>query len=220
MATGNDVDWVRCEALADRAAAGDAGACQALLEALWPAWIGLVRGSRAMRALASQDDAVHDIVAKLVEKIGAADGRALRLHRPWRARHPDKGFADWMKIVVANAVRDHLRGELGPTRAPSATGEPSLKRLLNEFASSPAIEELGVRPPMTAAQTARQLLDYARARLPPDQWAALTAWIEGASFAEIEEQLGIDEPDGARKRVRAAVAVLRRHFGGGTGPDA
>jgi hypothetical protein len=52
--------------------------------------------------------------------------------------------------------------------------------------------------------------------LPPDQWAALMAWIDGASFAEIEEQLGVREPDGRRKLVRAAIAVLRRHFAGGS----
>lgn len=211
-----DVDWSRCEALAARLADGDATARKEFLEVLWPVWLGLVRASRAMRPLAGSDDAAYDIVTKLVEKLGRADGRGLQLYRAWRERHPDKGFEDWMRIVVANAVRDHLREQLGATRSPSAPDQPSVKRLLNEFASSALIEELGIRPPITAAQTARQLLDYARLHLPPDQWAALTAWIDGASFAEIEEQLGVREVDGGRKLVRAAIAVLRRHFAGGS----
>lgn len=211
-----EVDWVRCEALAARAADGDADARRELIEVLWPTWLGLARASRALRPLARSDDSAHEVVARLVEKLGRAGGRGLRLYRPWRERHPDKTFADWMKIVVANAVRDHLREQLGATRAPPSPEDPSVKRLLNEFAGSPLLEELGVRPPMTAAQTARQLLEYARAHLPPDQWAALVAWIDGASFAEIEEQLGVREPDGGQKLVRAAIAVLRRHFAGGS----
>jgi hypothetical protein len=209
------VDWKRCEELAARGADGDAGARRYLVEALWPAWIGLVRGSRAMAALGRSDDDVHDVLVKLVEKLDRGDGHTLGLYRPWRAQHPDKTFEDWMAIVVANTVRDHLRERLGPTRTPTPPDEPSVNRLFNEFACSPALDRLGLRPAITAAQTARQLLDFARVRLPSDQYGALLCWIDGATFAEIEEELGVDDPDGGRKLVRAAVAVLRRHFAGG-----
>ena len=71
------IDWSRCEALAARVADGDGDARQEFLEVLWPAWLGLVRASRAMRPLSTSDDAAHDVVAKLVEKLGRADGRGL-----------------------------------------------------------------------------------------------------------------------------------------------
>jgi hypothetical protein len=208
------VDWERCEALAVRGADGDAEARRDLVETLWPVWMGLVRGSRAMASLARSEDDVHDVVLKLVEKVNRGGGRTLGRYRPWREQHPDKTFEDWMGIVVASSIRDHLRGRLGPTRAPASPDDPSVKRLFNEFACSPALEQLGKRPPMTAAQTARQLLEFARTRLPLDQYDALTCWIDGATFSEIEEELGVEEPDGARKLVRAGIAALRRHFAG------
>jgi hypothetical protein len=65
---------------------------------------------------------------------------------------------------------------------------------------------------MTAAQTARQLLEFAREHLPEDQLGALMMWLEGATFEEIAEELGLGEPEAARKTQRAAVAALRRHF--------
>jgi hypothetical protein len=59
----------------------------------------------------------------------------------------------------------------------------------------------------------RQLLEFACARLPPDQYRALVLWIEDATFAEIDAAIaGAAEGEGQRL-VRAAVATLRRHFG-------
>jgi hypothetical protein len=118
-----------------------------------------------------------------------------------------------MRIVTKNAVRDFARTRLGPR--PQSPGEPSRKRLLNEFASSPLVEELGVRPPLTAAQTARELLEFARARLSTPELRILSAWLEGASFDEIADDERLS-PDEARKAVRAAIATLRRHFAAAT----
>jgi DNA-directed RNA polymerase specialized sigma24 family protein len=211
---GSGLDVARCEGLVARAESGDVEAWKELIAELWPVWTRQVRGSRAMGSLARSEDHVRDVLAKLVEKLGQDDGRGLRLYRPWRERHPDKTFADWMHIVVANAIRDHVRTTLGESKA-TAMDEPSVKRLLNEFAASPALKELGVRPPITAAQTARQMLEFAERRLPPDQYLALTHWIDGASFGEIEAELGEVAPGQGQKLVRAAVATLRRHFAGG-----
>jgi len=114
--------------------------------------------------------------------------------------------------VVANAVRDHVSEHLGEGKAQDDAQNPSVKRFLNEFAQALPIDRLGVRPPITAAQTARQVLDFARGSLPEDQYAALTRWVGGATFEEIEDELGLTEPDAGRKLVRAAIAVLRRRF--------
>jgi hypothetical protein len=209
------VDWDVCEALAARGAEGDVHARRDLVEKLLPVWIGLTRGSRAMASLSRSEDDVHDVVLRLVEKLNCGGERMLERYRPWREQHPEKTFEDWMGIVVANTIRDHLRERLAPTRAPASPEEPSVKRLFNEFACSRALAQLGHRPAMTAAQTARQLLEFAQARLPPDQYGALVHWIDGATFTEIEQELGMEEPEGGRRLVRAAIAVLRRHFAGG-----
>jgi len=210
------LDVELCEKLVVRAASGDAAASRALVEHLWPSWVGMVRGSRSLGERSCTEDDIHDIVAKLVEKFSRADGRALKLFAPWSARNPGKTFADWMRIVTKNAVRDFVRAKLGPR--PQSPNEPSRKRLLNEFASSPLLEELGVRPPLTAAQTARELLEFASARLSTPELRMLAAWLEGSSFDEIAESEGLSS-DEARKVVRAAIATLRRHFAPGAATE-
>lgn len=206
-----------CEDLVARGAAGDSVACRGLIEYLWPIWLEMVRSSRAINALPNPEDGVHDVVAKLVEKLGQPQGRGLALYLSWKQRNPEKAFEDWLRIITSNAIRDHARERLAAQRQP--VGDPGVKRLLNEFASAPVLEELGVRPPVTLAQTARELLEFARNRLDARQQAILEAWLEGASFVEIGEALGISETD-ARQGLRASVAVLRRYFAGTGGGGA
>lgn len=208
--TRTPIDSARCEALAERGAAGDEGARRDLVEALWPSLLDLVRSSRSMGPLARSDDHVHEVATRLVEKLAGRDGHVLRTYAPWRERNAGRTFADWLRIVTKNATRDYVREQVGPRRGDP--DEPSLKRLLNEFASSPALEELGVRPPLTAAQTARELLEFARARLPAQQLRVLASWLEGASFDDIGAETGTNGAE-ARKLLRAAVATLRRQFG-------
>jgi hypothetical protein len=92
-------------------------------------------------------------------------------------------------------------------------GEPLAKRLLNELAKQLPLDDVGVRPPVTDAQTARQLLEFAQRELPPDQRTALLEWLQGASFEMIAETSALPGPEDAKRLVRAAVAVLRRQFG-------
>lgn len=205
----DDPQW---PVLVSRAAAGDAPARRTLLERLWPVWTDMVRSSRSMGSFARSDDHVDAVVGMLIEKIARPDGRALRRYLDWQAAHRDQTFADWIRIVTKNAVRDHLRDQLG-TGKPAQAGEPSVKRLLNEFAVSPAAsEEPGHRPPVTAAQTARELLEFAALRLPGGHLRALRQWLDGASFEEIGSAEG-EAPAVARRKVRAGIAILRRHFG-------
>lgn len=198
------------EDLVARAVAGDGQARGRLLEYLWSTWSNLVRTNRSMGSFAASDDHVDNVVGRLVEKVGRPDGNTLRQYLSWKAVHPDQGFADWLRIVTKNAIRDYLREQLGP-RKPSTPDEPSFKRLLNEFAMSPALEELGNRPAMTAAQTARELLEFAVARLASEQLRALRHWMDGADFDEIGETCGVSRAE-AQRMIRAAIAVLRRQF--------
>ncbi len=198
------------EALAERASKGDRDACHELVAQLWPAWVEQVSNSRRMGSLTRTDDHVHNVVSRLVDKFERGHGKALRQYVEWRQRHPAKTFDDWIRIVTANVERDYVRERLG-SRA-SAGDEPSQKRLLNEFSLSGALEALSVRPPMTMAQTARELLEFARSRLSPQQGKALERWLEGTSFEDLDRELRVPAGEG-RKLLRAAVATLRRHFG-------
>jgi hypothetical protein len=210
MSSGT-IHIARCEALAYRATDGDADAWKELIAELWPAWMRQVRSARSMGPFARSEDHVHDVLTKVVEKLGSGNGRGLKLYRSWKERHADKTFEDWIHIVVANVIRDHIRSHLGETTDRRPSSEPSPRRLLNEFATSAVLDQLGMRPPMTAAQTARQMLDFARERLPADQYGALNLWIDRASFEEIDVELQI-EPGQGQRLVRAATATLRRHF--------
>jgi hypothetical protein len=201
-------DAVAAEALALAVAAGDAAAAPRLVEVLWPEWLDLLTSSRSMRALRGDEDHARNVAARLLDKLHRDDFRALRQFVEWRERHPDKTFHDWVRIVVANASRDYLRERR--SAAPSA--EPSARRLLDEVMQGMPLEEVGTRPAMTAAQTARQLLEFAEKHLPRPQLAALRAWLEGTDFDEMSAQLGLADPGEGRRLLRAAVAALRRAF--------
>ena len=204
------IDVPLCEELASRAAEGDPEARRRLVEALWPVWIGMVRVNRSMGPLARSDEHVHNVVGKLVEKLGRLDGRALRRYGEWRKAHGDRTFEDWIKIVTKNAIRDYVRQQLGRSVISDEKITPT--HLINELTASPLVESLGVRPPITAAQTARELLEFAAANLPVEQVAALRLWLDGADDDEIARAQGIS-PNDARKLLRAGIAVLRRRFG-------
>ena len=204
-----DIDNDRCERLIRKGAAGEAAACRELIEYLWPIWLTMLRSSRGMNRLVNPEDGIHDVVARLVEKLGQAEGRGLVLYLAWKQRNTDKAFEDWLRIVTKNTIRDYMRERIGTQSV--SPGAISAKRLLNEFASSPLLDELGVRPPVTLAQTARELLEFARTRLAPEQVHVLEAWLKGASFEEIGAERAMSE-ELARQHLRAAVAVLRRYF--------
>jgi DNA-directed RNA polymerase specialized sigma24 family protein len=207
LVTADDV--ARLRGLAQRAAAGDGGAQHELVEQLWMSWLAQVRASRSMGSLASSEDHVLEVATRLAEKIGRKGAHTLKLYEHWQEANDDKGFDDWMRIVVANVVRDYVREQLG-----AASGDPrevSPKRLLNEFADSSALDSVGYRPPFTAKETARQLLEFAGQRLPADQLRALGLWLEGSAPDELDEELGTPSGRG-RDLMRAAVAALRSEF--------
>ena len=205
------IDVELCEDLVRQAAAGDVVACQKLIEHLWPNWLDLVRASSSMGSFAKSEDHVYEVATRLVAKLGEKNGKILKQYFAWRESHPNQDFGDWMRIVTKNAVCGYMREQLGARQ--SSSDAPSPKRLLNEYTLAPAIEEQGMRPPMTLEQTAREMMEYAQLKLPTLQVQALAAWLEGSSLEEINERLKLSAGQG-RLLLRAAVAVLRRHFKG------
>ncbi|MSP23838.1 MAG: sigma-70 family RNA polymerase sigma factor [Myxococcales bacterium] len=203
------LDVKRCDALARQCAGGEESATRELVELLWPPLLRIVRQCRSLGAMRLSEDHVHSVAAAVIGKLSRPRGGGVRLYPTWRTQNGDKDFGDWLRIVVTNTARDHVRRELGPRPHDE---QPSVKRLLNEFARSPALEEVGVRPPVTATETARQLLEFARTHLPTEQALALGMWLEGRDFSEVARDLDSEGPPDARRLVRAAIATLRREF--------
>ncbi len=212
------LDLDACEDLAARGAAGDASARDALIyRHFWPVWLGLVRGSRFLGRFRESADAVEDIRTRLVAKVQ----KTLRTYPGWRAqeRNRAKSIEDWNRIAVANVIRRYVKERIGDPLDALVESDPSLKGLLNEFAVAPVHERIGVRPPMTMAQTAAELVAFARGRLAPQQFRALGMWLHGATFEEMASELGLVEARDAENLQRAAIAALRRQFreaGGGS----
>jgi DNA-directed RNA polymerase specialized sigma24 family protein len=209
------LDAATFEALAERAVAGEVEAWSELVERLWPELTRLVQGSRSMGPLARSEDHVRSAVLRIIGKLERSERRALRLYPAWRAARPDSTHADWLRIVSTNAVRDYVRERLGAVSKDEKTSglRPVNKRMLDSLATMlPDDDAFGTRPRFTDAQTARQLMEVARARLPEAQYAALTSWISGATFEEISSELKLESPEAANRLVRAAQAMLRREF--------
>jgi DNA-directed RNA polymerase specialized sigma24 family protein len=210
MPEHREFDWPRLEALAARAIEGDRAAHHDLVWSLWPEWERLIGSSSAMGRYARSEDHVRNVATRLVEKVGAR--KNLSGYFDWRARNPDKGFDDWIRIVTTNAARDYVRATL---REPTERSDLDRTVLMNDFAAAPVPERAKIRPPITAAQTARELLEFAAARLEPTQLAALERWLEGSDFDEIASDLSLDSAEAAKRVLRASIATLRRAFAAG-----
>lgn len=197
--------------LVDAAAQGSTDAARELIERLWPVWRRLLRSSSGLRGPGSEDD-VTNIMVRLVEKMTPPEGKALATFSSWQEKNQDKDFGDWIRIVTKNAVRDYFRGE--SRRLPTSNSEVeevSPKRVLNEFLRSPSTSGVHVRPPFTAKETARELLEYAGEFLEPAQVKCLGIWLEGGSFDEMAVVMSCDAGE-ARGILRSGLARLRRQF--------
>lgn len=197
-----------------RVIAGDAAAWKAFVVRLEPLLLQLLRRSRTLGPLRHSVDDCRTVMISVLERLSKDDFRGLRLYQPWAEANPGKDFGDWIRIVTVNIARDHMTSRLG---ARSDNKAHVNKRMLNTLASLLPTDEdqrLAFRPSMTNVQMARELLEYAARSLEPTQLHALRRWMDGASFEDISEELTLATPRDADKLVRAALARLRRHFGG------
>ena len=218
MASVVDSDLAALAAYVPRVVGGDAAAWKELVARLEPHLMPLLRRSRTLGPLRHSIDDCRAVMISVLERLGKDNHRGLRLFQPWADANPGKDFGDWIRIVTANIARDHVSARLGgAARSADSDDVPLNKRMLNTLASLlPADDDyrLAFRPSMTNVQLARELLEYAARSLERTQLRALRRWMDGASFDEIAGELGLAAPRDADKLVRAALARLRRHFGG------
>jgi DNA-directed RNA polymerase specialized sigma24 family protein len=211
-------DGAACERLLADVRSTSDPAWKALAALLWPEISRMVQRSRSMTVLAHSEDHVRNVVLLVLEKLGKDGCRAAHLHGPWREAHPDKTLGDWLRIVTSNVIRDYARERSGRSARERAKQEAPAgladKRLLHSLATLlPGDDDL---PPAealsaTSSQAARDLAAWAESRLPPEQLAALSAWLQGESFEDIAASLSMADAIAAKRLVRAALASLRRH---------
>lgn len=218
MTAMGDSDLATLAACVPRVVGGDASAWNELVVGLEPLLLRLLRRSRTLGPMRHNVDDCRAVMISVLERLSRDDFRSLRLFQPWADANPGKDFGDWIRIVTVNIARDHVSARLGgAARAGSDDEAPLNKRMLNTLASLlPGDEDhrLAFRPSMTNVQLARELLEYAARSLESTQLHALRRWMDGASFDELAGELGLANPRDADKLVRAALARLRRHFGG------
>jgi hypothetical protein len=200
---------------------GDASAWKEFVVRIEPLLVQLLRRSRTLGPMRHSVDDCRAVMISVLERLSKDSFRGLRLFAPWADVNPGKDFGDWIRIVTVNIARDHVSARLGGAASAGAgDGEALLnKRMLNTLASllpSDDDQRLAFQPAMTNVQTARELLEYAVRALESTQLRALRRWMDGASFDELAGELGLASPRDADKLVRAALARLRRHFGGRT----
>lgn len=199
---------------------GDAIAWKQWMDLVWPYLVESAYRNRSLKNLPGLDDHAAEVASRVIERLKRDNFRPFTLYFSWKAQHPDKQFDDWLRIVLGNVARDYLREVFGRTdpKQEKKDGEqaPNPRKLLAAYAIHESLENMGNRPPMTAQQTALQLMEYAQSRLPGDQAQALKLWLEGASFEEIEDESSPESRPGA-DLVRSAVASLRRAFRGENG---
>jgi hypothetical protein len=212
----SESDLAALAAHVPRVVGGDASAWNELVVRLEPLLIQLLQRGRTLGPLRHNIDDCRAVMITVLERLRRDDFRSLRLFPPWADANPGKDFGDWIRIVTVNIARDHVSARLGEA-ARSEDDAPLNKRMLNTLASMlPGDDDhrLAFRPSMTNVQMARELLEYAARSLESTQLRALRRWMDGASHDEVARELGLASARDADKLVRAALARLRRHFGG------
>ena len=183
-----------------------------LVEILWPHWIDIAMSSASLRRLTASEDLARDVAARLAARLGVAGSPELHGYLLWRPRNPGKTVEDWLRIVAVNVVRDVVRSVVGRPRGTSSRDTPSVKRFLNDLGSSERLDEQGIRPPITDAITAREILSRVEEILSAAQLAALRDWLEGYGFDEMARRTEHGDAEVCRRELRAAIAALRRRF--------
>ena len=181
------------------ARAGDADASRALVEALYPLVIRIVRGHRPVRL--AEEDLAQEVFVKLFARL---DRYAAQAGIP---------FEHWVSRLTVRTCLDALRAERRrPELRCSDLGDEEnqwLEFLLN--AATP--------PPETPDTSAAEAVEHLLARLSPDdRWVIRLLDLEQKSVAEISQLTGWSRPAvkvrafRARHRLRKVAAGFRERM--------
>ncbi len=197
------------DALVRETLAGHEGAWQRLWQAVEPTLYATLRRPNLLGRLSQSEDDCRNIVVEVMSRLRADDFARLGQYAEARRQNPALPFMGWLVVVAKRVAIDYLRAQETyiDRRHVKDASSPGAWR---DIVTLPGDSQLpGARPAITGLGTAREMLDFAGEDLPAEQRAALSAWLEGASFAEIA---GGGDPRDAEKRVRAALERIRRKF--------
>jgi DNA-directed RNA polymerase specialized sigma24 family protein len=199
-----DIDGLVTDTLA-----GDESAWQRLWQAVEPTLYATLRRPHVLGRLSQSEDDCRNIVVEVMGRLRADRFERLGQFAETRRQNPAVPFMGWLVVVAKRVAIDYMRGHEAyvDRRHEKDASSPGAWR---EIRTLPADSQLpGVRPAVTGRGTARELFAFAGAELPVEQRAALAAWLEGATFAEIAAG---GDPKQSEKLVRAALVRLRRRF--------
>jgi RNA polymerase sigma-70 factor (ECF subfamily) len=179
------------------ARAGDADASRALVEALYPLVIRIVRGHRPVRL--AEEDLAQEVFVKLFARLDRYEAQA------------GVPFEHWVSRLTVRTCLDALRAERRrPELRCSDLGDEEnqwLEFLLN--AAAP--------PPETPDTSAAEAVEHLLAQLSPDdRWVIRLLDLEQKSVAEISQLTGWSRPAvkvrafRARHRLRLLLRPPRR----------
>lgn len=190
---------------------GDEVAWQALWRKLDPELDALVRRRRMLGRLSEREDDRRGVVLLVMAKLRQDGFRRLKMYSEERRRNADLSLLTWLTVVLRNCAVDYARAH--PDYVPGQRqGSARPGGIAEGLPLPPASRGPGARPPVTAARTAGELLEFVRRELPEEQQRALELWMAGHDAADIAAALGLASAAAATRIVRAAVERLRRQF--------
>lgn len=198
--------------LASQAAEGDPDAWRALWTALDSRLESLVRQRRLLGGLSQNEDDRREVVLRVMGRLQQDGFRRLRLFVRQRNDSPGLSLVAWLTVVARNAAIDYLRAHPDFLASRSRQAARHRGTVADILTLPPPSRGPGLRPPVTAGGTARQLLEYAGRELPEFQCRSLELWVTGHSASDIAQTTGLATAEEAERSVRAALEKLRRHF--------
>ena len=181
--------------------------------AVEPMLMRLASSPRVSGKMSESEDDCRNVVVEVMARLRDDDFRRLRLYLERRAGNPDLSFEPWLRVVARRVTIDYMRGHgeyIDRRRSRNPKSAPGRWIERSPLTSTSRLH--GIRPAITNHTAAMTMLRYAYRELPADQLGALERWAGGASFADIADELELDNSDRARKLVRAALQKLRRAF--------
>lgn len=199
------------EELIAAAAKGDEAAWQSLWASVEPPLLRIVAQPGFLGRIGQHEDDRRNIVVAVMARLRADDFKRLSLYLDARRTNERLRFLSWLRVVAKRVGIDYLRAHPDWVRRtePDASAPG---RWIDATELPPASELGGMRPPVTAHGTARELLAFAAGAVTPAQLRALELWSASESFADIAEAMGLPGPADAQRTVRAALERLRRHY--------